>query len=99
MNPPRNLTTRPLESPTIIPEALFKDHYSGEIGVATKIALVVKKLKAKIILQVINPIILGRSDSENEMKSFIDLNPFGAELYGVSRRHLRLWSENNELFI
>jgi len=99
MTPPRDLKTRPLESPSAIPEAISKDHYSGEIGVATKIALVIKKMKAKIILQVITPIIIGRSDSENEMKSFVDLNPFDAELLGVSRTHLRLWSENNLLFI
>lgn len=99
MIPPQNLQTRPLGNSELIPEAIFKDRFSGEMGVATKIALVVKNMRAKIVLQVVAPIVIGRLDSENETKSFIDLNPFGAELLGVSRRHLRLWAENNQLFI
>jgi len=99
MNPPRDLQTRPLGNPELSPEAIFKDRFSGEMGVATKIALLVKNMRAKIILQVVTPLVIGRLDSENESKSFIDLNPFGAELLGVSRRHLRLWAENNQLFI
>jgi pSer/pThr/pTyr-binding forkhead associated (FHA) protein len=99
MNPPRDLKTRPLGNPSVISEAIFKDRYSGEIGVATKIALVVKNMRAKIILQVVDPLVIGRLDSENDTKLFIDLSPFGAELLGVSRRHLRLWSENNQLFV
>lgn len=99
MSSSRNLQTRPLPTSGSVPEEITKDKYSGEIGIPTKIALVVKNMQAKIILQVTEPIELGRSISENETTSFLDLHPFGAENLGVSRKHLRLWSENGELFV
>ena len=99
MNLPRDLQTRPLGNSDLLPEAIFKDRFSGEMGVAAKIALLFKDMRAKIIVQVVNPIIIGRLDSDNDTKSFIDLNPFGGEPLGVSRRHLKLWSENNHLYI
>ncbi len=77
----------------------LRDQYAGEIGAGTKIALVVKNVRAKIILQVIDSILIGRSFTENDPKPFIDLHPFNAEELGVSRKHLRLWSQNQELFI
>jgi pSer/pThr/pTyr-binding forkhead associated (FHA) protein len=99
MTSPRNFKTRRLENPEFALEENLKDQYTGEIGVATKIALVVKNMRAKIILQVVTPIVIGRLDTEDEIAHFIDLNPFGAEDSGVSRRHLRLWSENSQLII
>jgi len=99
MSQPRNLQTRPLPSISAPLEETAQPSYSAGMGIPSKIALVVKGMSVKIVLQITEPIELGRSYSDNETTTFIDLHPFGAEEQGVSRRHLRIWSENGELFI
>lgn len=94
-----NIQTRKLSIGNLPHDGAIQNDLAVDIGVPSKIALVVKTMQAKIILHVADPIIIGRAFTEHEVSPFLDLQLFGADDLGVSRKHLRLWSENGELFI
>lgn len=99
MYQPQQMQTRKLSEIDLPPDAAAQDDLSIDIGVPSKIALVIKHMQVKIIFPVVEPMTLGRSRAEGDGASFIDLQHFGADDLGVSRKHMRLWSENGELFI
>jgi pSer/pThr/pTyr-binding forkhead associated (FHA) protein len=43
------------------------------------------------------PVIVGRADNKGEYKPDIDLEPYGGEEKGVSRRHLKISLSDNQL--
>jgi hypothetical protein len=45
-----------------------------------------------------HPLILGRTDLKVNAKPDLDLTPYGAQERGVSRQHVRLFVENNQLY-
>lgn len=94
----RNLQTRRLDDSILIPEQPSRNEFVAQ-RVPKKVVLVIGKMQLRIILQISEPLVFGRSFSENEVVSFIDLEAFGAEDLGVSRKHLRCWADNGELFI
>ena len=95
----QKLQTRKFEDDAVIAAAISESKVSFEIGVPKMIALGVPSMQAKIIVRVTEPIYIGRSFADDEVEAFLDLHHFGAEDLGVSRKHLRLWSENGELFV
>lgn len=96
---PQQTQTRKLREIELPTDAEGQADLSIDIGVPSKIALVIKHMQVKLIFPVVEPMILGRSRSEGDGNSFIDLQHFGADDLGVSRKHMRLWSENGELFV
>jgi len=59
------------------------------------VAIVVEKHKEPIILREVNEMVLGRYFEEQE-GPFLDLDPFGAAAFGVSRRHAQLVRVNDK---
>jgi hypothetical protein len=45
-----------------------------------------------------HPLILGRTDLRTSSEPDLDLTPYGAQERGVSRQHVRLFVENNQLY-
>ena len=99
MYQPRPMQTRKLNAIDLPPDSAAQDDLAIDIGVPSKIALVIKHMQVRILFPVVEPMTLGRSRADNDGSSFIDLQQFGADDLGVSRKHMRLWSENGELFI
>ena len=64
-----------------------------------RIALVLKRLQLKFIIDLIAPCAIGRFDVESKVYPEIDLGPFLAEEYGVSRRHLIIQLENDSVVV
>ena len=95
----RNTQTRRLDDSALLPQQQPQSEFAVEISVPKKIALVINHLRARVILQITEPVVVGRAFSEKDEFGFLDLQLFGASEKGTSRRHLRLWSENGELFI
>ena len=95
----RKLQTRKLNENTLISESMPEHELALEIGLPKMIALAIPEMQMRIMLQVTGDILVGRSFEENETGDYLDLRQFGAEDLGVSRKHLRLWSENGELFV
>lgn len=96
---PQHMQTRKLSAIDLPLDPSAQSDLSIDIGVPSKIALVIKHMQVKIIFPIVEPMIIGRSRTEGDGVAFIDLQHFGADDLGVSRKHMRLWSENGELFI
>jgi len=64
-----------------------------------RIALVLKKRNVTLVVDTIQPIVLGRSSESNGEDLFIDLRIFGAEEAGVSRRHLCLQLQGSHISV
>lgn len=48
-------------------------------------------------IRLTDPVIVGRADSNGEYKPDVDLQPYGGEEKGVSRRHLKISLSDNQL--
>ncbi|MFN8447209.1 MAG: FHA domain-containing protein [Anaerolineae bacterium] len=99
MDAGRNLGTRKLDETKLVREPSVRDSLAIQIGAPTKLALAIRHLQVKIILPVTESHTIGRAFLENEVSPFVDLQLFGADELGVSRKHLRLWSENGDLYV
>jgi hypothetical protein len=64
-----------------------------------RIALVVKRMQVKLIVDLIDSLIIGRFDGDNNVLPDIDLRPFHAEELGVSRQHLFLKLEGDNVVV
>ena len=62
-----------------------------------RIALTITSVQARLIVDVRQPVLIGRSSPQNAFTPTIDLAPFGAQESGVSRLHLMLAIENSRL--
>ncbi|MBK8020900.1 MAG: FHA domain-containing protein [Chloroflexi bacterium] len=99
MDQSKNMQTRKLDDAALQHEAFVRNELAVDVGVPSKIALVVKHMQTKIVLQIVDPILIGRSFPEDSTPPFLDLQLFGADALGVSRNHLRLSSTNGEVSI
>jgi pSer/pThr/pTyr-binding forkhead associated (FHA) protein len=64
-----------------------------------RIALVLKRTQVKLIVDLISTYAIGRFDLEGNASPDIDLSPFSAEEFGVSRRHLLIKLENDVVVV
>ena len=55
-----------------------------------RIALIVKSMQVKIVVDLIKTLSIGRLETDADTGPDIDLQPFFADQFGVSRRHLVL---------
>ncbi|MFQ3567052.1 MAG: FHA domain-containing protein [Aggregatilineales bacterium] len=95
----QSLKTRKLAEGNLSESVERKSAVALEIGIPRKLALVYEKMQASIIFPLVKPVIIGRLFSEQEFGATLDLSVFGAENLGVSRTHIRLWPENEGVFI
>ena len=70
-----------------------------DLGLPSKIALIVNSNEAKIVLHLVEPIIIGRSFPEDTTIAFLDLQMFRGDAHGVSRQHLRMWKETGAVYV
>ena len=99
MRNPQSLKTRKLSEGSLSESVERKSAVALEIGIPRKLALVHEKMGASIIFPLVKSIIIGRPFPEQEVGAILDLGIFGAEDLGVSRNHIRLWPENEGVFI
>lgn len=99
MRNPQSLKTRKLSEGSLTESVERKSALALEIGIPRKLALVYEKMQASIIFPLVKPVVIGRLSSEQEVGTTLDLGVFGAEHLGVSRTHIRLWPENEGVFI
>ncbi len=64
-----------------------------------RIALHIKQVDVQLIFDLTGEVLLGRRDPENNTAPTIDLSPFRAEEFGVSRGHLTMSLEGNTVVI
>ena len=64
-----------------------------------RIGLVVKPMEVKLIVDLVNTLTIGRTDSGSDVAPDIDLTPFFAQELGVSRQHLFLKLENDSVSV
>jgi hypothetical protein len=57
------------------------------------------KIPVSLKLRVDSRLVVGRNDKRQSAQPDIDLGPYGAEELGVSRQHLALHTENDNLFV
>ena len=64
-----------------------------------QIGLLVKPMQVKLIVDLINMLTIGRTDTGSDAVPDIDLTPFFAQELGVSRHHLFLRLENDSVTV
>src|SRR4051794_36942159 len=64
-----------------------------------RIALAVKHMQVKIIVDLMDSCSIGRLDEVGDVIPDIDLSPFAAEAMGVSRQHLFLKLQGDGVFV
>lgn len=82
-------TTSPLTDPGSETATTYHPELPDIGGIRPwRIALLVKHAAVELIVSVTSNITVGRTDPRSDVTPNIDLRPFGAEQFGVSRRHM-----------
>lgn len=63
-----------------------------------RVALKNQELGVTLVFDLVDAVVLGRECTE-DFVPLIDLNPYGALCYGVSRRHAILRADENRVFL
>ena len=95
------MDTSRLDKVHALPESVPQVVSSADLDLLRpwRIALFIKRIRAKLVIDVVNSIYIGRLDLKGDQNPDIDLRPFGAEELGVSRRHLMLKQEDSRIVV
>jgi hypothetical protein len=90
----QNLTPRPGTGPLNYPRA-----GTGFLHNSSFVTLDFVDANRKVYLKTEGHIVLGRPDKEKNWTPSLDLTPFGAAEKGVSRKHVDLFFEADQVFV
>jgi hypothetical protein len=86
---------------TIIPKPTPRNTDTMDLGAMRpwRIALWIRPVDVQLIIDLHGQLMLGRRDTENNLVAHVDLSPFRAEEFGVSRGHLTMSLEGNQVMV